>query len=234
MELTPDLLLRHPFEFLRALFKPELLEQMLTTWGWVAYLLLFLIVFVETGVFIFFLPGDSLLFIAGFVCAASNSALNIWILAPLLIVAAILGDTVGYSIGRRMGPRIFTRGETAGTSISERFAAFFFNKNHLVKAQDFYERHGGKTIIYARFVPIVRTFAPLVAGAGRMKYSKFLSFNVFGGIGWVISMMVLGYFLGNLPFVRKHLEKAVILIIVISVLPIVFEYLKSRRTTRSV
>ncbi|MGI8907435.1 MAG: VTT domain-containing protein [Candidatus Sumerlaeaceae bacterium] len=230
MELTPDLLLNHPLEFLRALFNPESLQQILQSWGWLAYILLFLIVFVETGVFIFFLPGDSLLFVAGFVCAASNSALNIWALAPLLIVAAILGDAVGYSIGYNMGPRIFTKGETTGTSVRDRLIAFLFNKNHLIKAQRFYDRHGGKTIIYARFVPIIRTFAPLVAGAGQMRYSKFLSFNVFGGAGWVISMMVLGYYLGNLEIVRRHLEKVVIIIIILSVTPLLYEYWKSRRT----
>jgi len=227
VELTPQLLLEHPIQFLRALFHPESLQAILEQWGWLAYVLLFLIIFVETGTFIFFLPGDSLLFIAGFVCAASNSALDIWILAPLLCVAAIVGDTVGYSIGKAMGPRLFTREEPAGGNISDKIASFLLNKKHLQHAHEFYERHGGKTIVYARFVPIVRTFAPLVAGAAQMRYSRFVSFNVFGGIGWVLSMMILGYFLGNLEFVRKNLEKAVLLIIFISICPIIFEYLKS-------
>ena len=221
MELTPDLLTHHPILFLQALFHPESLQHILQSWGWLAYVLLFAIIFMETGLFTFFLPGDSLLFIAGFVCSASNSALNIWTLGPLLLFAAIAGNTCGYTIGHHMGPRIFTKDDS-----------FWFNKKHLLRAQEFYEKHGGKTIIYAQFVPVLRTFAPLVAGAGSMRYTRFISFNVIGAILWIGSMMTLGYFLGNLEIVRKNLEKAVLGIIVISVLPLVFEYLKSRRTSK--
>lgn len=221
MGLTPDLLLHHPFQFIRALFNPESLQHILQSWGWLAYILLFAIIFMETGLFTFFLPGDSLLFIAGFVCSASNSALNIWVLGPLLLFAAFAGNSTGYNIGRHMGPRIFT---------SEH--SFWLNKKHLHRAQEFYERHGGKTIIYAQFVPVLRTFAPLVAGAGKMRYTRFIAFNLIGAVCWIGSMMTLGYFLGNLEVVRKNLEKAVIAIIVISVLPLCVEYLKARRAAK--
>jgi membrane-associated protein len=217
LDLTPDLLLHHPITFLRALFHPEQLQHILQSWGWLAYVLLFAIIFMETGLFTFFLPGDSLLFIAGFVCAASSSALNVWTLGPLLLFAAFMGNSTGYAIGNRMGPRIFTREDS-----------FWLNKKHLARAHEFYERHGGKTIIYAQFVPVLRTFAPLVAGAGKMRYVRFIAFNLIGAVCWIGSMMTLGYFLGNLEIVRKNLEKAVIGIIVISVLPLAFEYLKSR------
>lgn len=221
MGLTPDLLLHHPFQFVRALFNPESLQHILQSWGWLAYILLFAIIFMETGLFTFFLPGDSLLFIAGFVCSASNSALNVWSLGPLLLFAAFAGNSTGYTIGRHMGPRIFTREDS-----------FWLNKKHLNRAHEFYERHGGKTIIYAQFVPVLRTFAPLVAGAGQMRYARFITFNLVGAICWIGSMMTLGYFLGNLEVVRKNLEKAVIAIIVISVLPLVVEYFKARRASK--
>jgi membrane-associated protein len=232
VELTPDLLMNHPILFLRALFNPESLQHILQSWGWLAYILLFAIIFMETGLFTFFLPGDSLLFIAGFVCAASNSALKFSILAPLLLLAAISGNTTGYTIGHHLGPRLFTKSEPSGTGFIPRLIAFFFNKKHLARAQEFYERHGGKTIIYAQFVPVLRTFAPLVAGAGSMRYMRFIAFNVIGAICWIGSMMTLGYYLGNLEVVRKNLEKAVIGIIVISVLPLVFEYFKARRAQK--
>jgi membrane-associated protein len=230
-----------PLGFLKALFDPESLLQLLQDWGWLAYVLLFLIVFVETGLFIFFLPGDSLLFIAGFVCSLAGSALDIWILAPLLIVAAILGDSVGYSIGYHLGPKIFHFDDPPRiekwslTSIMKclRSPGFWFNRKYLMQAHEFYERHGGKTIIYARFVPIVRTFAPLVAGAGSMNYRRFISFNVFGGVGWVISMMALGYWLGGLEIVKKNLEKAVLLVIFLSICPIFVEYYRSWKRKRT-
>jgi len=225
----------NPFGLLQSLFDPESLQAMLQSVGWFAYVLLFAIIFVETGVFIFFLPGDSLLFIAGFVCAIPGSPLDFWVLAPLLCVAAIAGDSIGYTIGRRLGPRIFQFGDPAWPT---RWTAdeiwkllispgFWFNKKHLAKAHEFYERHGGKTIVYARFVPIVRTFAPLVAGAADMHYGRFIRFNVFGGIGWIFSMMALGFYFGQIPFIQRNLEKAVILVIFLSITPILFEFGKA-------
>jgi membrane-associated protein len=234
LPLTPELLFHHPIDFIRALFNPESLQQILQSWGWLAYLLLFAIIFMETGLFTFFLPGDSLLFVAGFVCAASNSALNVWTLAPLLIAAAIAGNTTGYTIGHHMGPRIFTKAEASGSGRRARLVAFLFNRKHLLRAQQFYERHGGKTIIYAQFVPVLRTFAPLVAGAGSMRYFRFIGFNVIGAIFWIASMMLLGYKLGNLEIVRRNLEKAVIAVIALSVLPLMVQYWKSRRAATAV
>ncbi|MBM3785904.1 MAG: hypothetical protein FJW30_16190 [Acidobacteria bacterium] len=207
-------------DFLRTLTNPDQLRQLLTTvfGGWHGYALLFGIVFSETGLLAgFFLPGDSLLFTVGVVAGAGD--LNIFAINAVLIVAAIVGDGVGYLLGRKAGVGVFNRPDSR-----------FFKKEHLIKTQEFYEKHGGKTIIYARFVPIIRTFAPFVAGVAKMDYSRFLSFNVFGGIGWVVSMTTLGYMLGDNEIVRKHFEKVIVGIILISVLPIVVEYLKSRKT----
>jgi membrane-associated protein len=180
------------------------------------------IVFAETGLMVgFFLPGDSLLFTAGALAAQSN--FSIWTLNLLLIAAAVLGDTVGYWIGRKTGPALFTRPKS-----------LFFNPQHLRRAHDFYEKHGGKTIILARFMPIVRTFAPVVAGMGRMEYARFVFFNVFGGVGWVVSMTMAGYFLGQVPFVQRHFEAVIIGIIFLSILPGIVaaakEWLKGRNS----
>ena len=165
------------------------------------------IIFAETGLMIgFFLPGDSLLVTAG--VFAATGQLNIWILNALLIVAAIVGDTVGYWFGRRVGPALFKRPKS-----------LLFNPAHLRRAHDFYEKHGGKTIIIARFIPVLRTFAPIVAGMGQMNYRRFLSFNVFGGLFWVISMTGIGYFLGQIPGVREHIEVVIIIVIFLSILP---------------
>ncbi|MBX7246495.1 MAG: VTT domain-containing protein [Candidatus Sumerlaeaceae bacterium] len=201
------------------MFNPETLQSMLHDWGWVAYIILFIIVFAETGLLVgFCLPGDSLLFIAGFVCSpAAGNIMDPWLLGFLLIVAAVVGDTVGYWLGWKTGPMIFHREDS-----------IFFHRKHLIKTQKFYEKYGGRTIIYARFVPIVRTFAPFVAGVGKMEYKRFISYNVFGGIGWVVSMLALGYFLGNIPWVKHNLEKAVIIVIFISILPIIIEVAKAR------
>ncbi len=209
------------YHFFQTIFKPELLTHALQEWGWVAYVILFAIVFAETGLLVgFCLPGDSLLFIAGFVCSIRTDqgpVLNYFVLTALLCVAAVVGDTVGYWLGRRTGPLIFCREDS-----------LFFHKKHLLRTQHFYERYGGRTIIYARFVPIVRTFAPFVAGIGRMDYPKFLSYNVFGGIGWVIGMTLIGYFLGSIPVVQRNLEKAVILVILISLMPIFYELIRAK------
>ena len=180
------------------------------------------IVFAETGLMIgFFLPGDSLLVTAG--VFAATGQLNIWTLNAVLIVAAIVGDTVGYWFGRRVGPALFKRPKS-----------LLFNPDHLRRAHDFYEKHGGKTIILARFMPIIRTFAPIVAGMGQMEYRRFLSFNVFGGLLWVISMTGIGYFLGQIPGVREHIEIVIIVVVFLSILPgiIAFarEWMKKRKS----
>jgi membrane-associated protein len=179
------------------------------------------IVFAETGLMIgFFLPGDSLLVTAGVFAAAGH--LDIVLLNVVLVIAAILGDTVGYWIGRRAGPALFRRPKS-----------LLFNPEHLRRAHDFYEKHGGKTIILARFMPIVRTFAPVVAGMGRMEYRRFVSFNVFGGLLWVVSMTLIGYFLGKIPGVREHIEIVILIVVFLSILPglIAFgrEWLRRRR-----
>jgi membrane-associated protein len=165
------------------------------------------IVFAETGLMVgFFLPGDSLLFTAG--ALAAQGHLSIWTLNALVIAAAIVGDTVGYWIGRKAGPALFRRPKS-----------LLFNPAHLRRAHDFYEKHGGKTIILARFMPIVRTFAPVVAGMGRMSYPRFVFFNVFGGVGWVLSMTLAGYFLGQVSFVQRHFEAVILAIVFLSILP---------------
>ena len=186
---------------------------------WAGYVGLTIIIFVETGTLAFFLPGDSLLVTAGLLAAQPTFGLNVWMLGAILSVAAIAGDTVSYAIGRQLGPRLFTREDS-----------FWLNKKHLKAAHEFYERHGGKTIIMARFVPIIRTFAPVVAGAAEMRYGSFLSFNVFGGLGWVWSMLLCGYWLGQLiPGLDKHIEKMAIVIILISVLPMVWHWWRERQ-----
>jgi membrane-associated protein len=204
-------------DFIRTLFNAEqlivLLSNVLTSWQ--AYALLIAIVFAETGLLVgFFLPGDSLLFTVGVVAGAGH--LDLTFLLVGLSAAAIIGDAVGYAIGRQTGPRIFSRPDS-----------MVFRREYLEKTQAFYDRHGGKTIIYARFVPIVRTFAPFVAGVAGMPYTRFLAFNVFGGIGWVVSMIVAGYYLGGVPFIRRHFEKVVIGIVLVSVMPVVWEVLKA-------
>jgi membrane-associated protein len=193
-------------DFLRILTTPERLLALLTTVfaGWWGYAL-------------FFLPGDSLLFTVGVVAGAGG--LNIITINIALMVAAIVGDAVGYMLGRHTGARIFDRPNSR-----------FFKREHLIRTQQFYEKHGGKTIIYARFIPIIRTFAPFVAGVAGMSYPRFLSFNIFGGIGWVLSLTMLGYWLGNVPLIRAHFEKVILTIIFVSVLPVVFELIKSART----
>jgi membrane-associated protein len=206
-------------DLVRTLFSAERLRELLTTTlsGWPAYATLFAIVFAETGLLIgFLLPGDSLLFVVGVIAGAGG--LNIWLINGLLIVAAILGDATGYLLGKRAGPAIFNRPDSR-----------FFKQEHLRKTQAFYEKHGGKTIIYARFIPIIRTFAPFVAGVAQMSYARFASFNVFGGIGWVASMTLLGYFIGDQEIVRKNLEKVIIGIVLLSAAPVIFEAFKSWR-----
>ena len=203
-------------EFIQEFFsRLQHLDQLIT---WAGYAGLTAIVFCETGLLAgFFLPGDSLLVTAGLV--ASQGKLNIWTLNALLGAAAVLGDTAGYWIGYHMGARLFRKEES-----------FFFRKSHLRKTEAFFEKYGAKTIVIARFVPIVRTFAPTVAGAAGMRYRRFLSFNVFGGVLWVVSMTSIGYFLGSLvPHIDRYLHVVVAVVIILSFLPILIEYLKSRR-----
>lgn len=183
----------------------------------VGYFGLAFIVFAESGLLIgFFFPGDSLLFTAGFL--ASQGVLNVYLLVPLMFVAAVVGDSVGYAFGRRVGPAIFKREDS-----------LLFHKDHLARAQRFYERHGGKTIILARFMPIVRTFAPILAGVGSMNYRTFLFFNMVGGALWAIGLTLLGFFLGSVvPNVDKYLLPIIAFIIFISVLPSAIHVLRDR------
>jgi membrane-associated protein len=199
----------------------EYLATVISDYGALTYALLFLIIFMETGFVVTpFLPGDSLLFAAGtFASPALGGALNIWILVPLLCLAAILGDTVNYWIGHFIGPKAFSGNVR------------FLKKEYLDKTHEFYERHGGKTIILARFVPIVRTFAPFVAGIGAMNYSRFIVYNVFGGILWVCMFTLAGYFFGNIPFVKDNFTFVVLAIIAISVLPAFYEFARERLRT---
>jgi membrane-associated protein len=186
------------------------------TYGTQTYAILFLIIFLETGLVVTpFLPGDSLLFAAG--AFAGLGSLSFWPLVALLIVAAILGDAVNYHIGAYVGPKVFHYPKSR-----------FFNPDHLRKTHAFYEKYGGKTIIIARFVPIVRTFAPFVAGIGAMSYPRFFLYNATGAVLWVMICTTAGYFFGNLPFVKKNFSLVILAIIFISVLPMVFEYLKHR------
>ncbi|OGY15564.1 MAG: hypothetical protein A2784_01055 [Candidatus Chisholmbacteria bacterium RIFCSPHIGHO2_01_FULL_48_12] len=184
----------------------------------VSYVGLFLMVFAESGLFFgFFLPGDSLLFTTGFL--AAQGLLNIWVLVPLLTAGAILGDSAGYWTGNRLGSWLLKRKES-----------WFFQKKHLIQAQEFYAKHGGKTLILARFIPAVRTFAPIVAGMAKMEYGRFLSFNVIGGLGWAAGMTLAGYFLGSLiPGVDKYLLPIVGGIILVSISPGLIHFLRKKK-----
>ena len=183
--------------------------------AWV-YLLLFAIIFCETGLVVTpFLPGDSLLFIAG--ALAAGGGIDVHLLALLLVAAAVLGNTVNYSIGRFMGPKVFRWEDSR-----------FFNKRALERAHAFYEKHGGKTIIITRFVPILRTFAPFVAGIAGMTYLHFTAYNLAGALAWVLSLLYAGYWFGNVPFVKQNLTWVILGIVAISLLPLAFEYLRHR------
>jgi membrane-associated protein len=206
-------------DFLRSLTDPERLIQLLTTLlsGWLGYAALFAIVYSETGLLVgFFLPGDSLLFTVGVVAGAGH--LNIVLVNALLMTAAILGDSTAYLLGRQTGPRIFSRPDSR-----------LFKQEYVTRTNAFYQKHGGKTIVYARFVPIVRTFAAFIAGVGRMPYLKFLPFSICGGVGWIFMMTMLGYELGGVPFIRRNFDKVILLIIFLSLLPTLIEIVKARR-----
>lgn len=189
------------------------LASLVASYGTLVYGFLFLIIFLETGLVVTpFLPGDSLLFVAGAMAAVGD--FNIWLLLSILALAAILGDTVNYSLGKYFGEKVFSK---------------FIKKEHLEKTQKFFDKYGKKTIILARFVPIVRTFAPFVAGVGKMHYLTFLSFNVIGGLVWVALFTLSGFFFGNLPLVKENLGFIILAIIFVSLLPILFEYLKAKK-----
>lgn len=192
----------------------EQLQLIITQYGAWTYGILFAVIFIETGLVVTpFLPGDSLLFAAG--TFATLGSLNVWFIIGLLIVAAVLGDAVNYSIGHYLGGRAYK--------------IKWIKKEYLEKTHQFFEKHGGKAIFLARFVPIVRTFAPFVAGIGKMSYGYFASYNIIGGAAWVLIFTLLGYFFGNLEFVKKNFELVIIAIILISIVPMVLEWWKARR-----
>ncbi|HET6443659.1 MAG TPA: DedA family protein [candidate division Zixibacteria bacterium] len=195
----------------------QYLEQIIRDYGLWTYGLLFLIIFMETGLVVTpFLPGDSLLFAAGTFAAGNEPALNVWVLWALVFVAAVLGDSVNYWIGNKVGPKAFEKDYR------------FLRKEYLDRTQRFYDKHGGKTIILARFVPIVRTFAPFIAGVGTMSYGRFFSFNIIGAFLWTAIFVFLGYFFGQIPFVKENFELVVVAIILVSVVPMVVEFVRSR------
>ncbi len=194
----------------------ESLITIINQFGMWSYVILFAIIFAETGLVVIpFLPGDSLLFVVG--TLAGSGFLNIWFVYITLLVAAILGDTVNYWIGSKLGLKLFEKSNSR-----------FLNKSHLEKTREFYDKHGGKTIILARFLPIIRTFAPFVAGVGKMHYNTFLMYNIVGGFIWVTALTFIGYFLGGLPIVKDNFETAILGIVGVSLLPVVFEYVKHK------
>ena len=193
------------------------LDYMIQTYHYWTYLILFLIIFCETGIVVLpFLPGDSLLFAIG--AFTARGSFDFWTISLSLLAAAIIGDSLNYSIGKYIGPKVFDKDDSR-----------IFNKSHLMKAHAFYEKYGSKTIIIARFIPIVRTFAPFVAGVGKMSYKEFMTYNVVGAVLWIFSFIPLGYFFGNLPFVEKNFKLVMIAIIILSVLPAVIELIREKR-----
>lgn len=198
------------------------LAEIIRDYGAWTYAVLFLIIFAETGFVVTpFLPGDSLLFAAGAFCARPETGLNVHLMALLLFVAAVIGDTLNYWIGAKLGPAVFKREDS-----------FFFRKKHLERAHAFFEKYGGRAIILARFVPIVRTFVPFVAGVGRMTYKKFIAYNIIGGLVWIYFFTYAGFFFGNLPAIQKNFKLVILAIIFVSVLPMVFEGWRAWRESR--
>lgn len=198
------------------------LAEIIANYGMWTYGLLFLIIFAETGLVITpILPGDSLLFAAGAFCAKPETGLNIHLMAGLLFVAAVIGDTLNYWIGAKIGPAVFKREDSV-----------FLRKKHLERAHAFFEKYGGRAIILARFVPIVRTFVPFVAGAGQMTYSRFIAYNIVGGFVWIYFFCYAGFWFGNRPFVQKNFKLVILAIIILSVLPIAFEFWRAWREKR--
>ncbi len=195
------------------------LSEFANDYGLWLYGILFLIIFVETGVVVMpFLPGDSLLFAAGMLAAQEND-LNVWVMIGLLLIAAVLGDTLNYNIGQKLGYQ--------ATKVKI-FGKQFVQDEHIEKTHQFYEKYGSKTIVIARFVPIVRTLAPFVAGIGKMSYKVFLTYNVIGAILWVCGITLAGYFLGNIPLIRDNFSKVILGITILSVLPIIIELVKEK------
>jgi membrane-associated protein len=209
-------------DFLLDLFHKLRDVRGLVAWG--GYVGLTAIIFAETGLLVgFFLPGDSLLVTAGLLSSQPEFGLNVWLLGAILSVAAVVGDAVGFGLGRYTGPRVFKRPES-----------MFFKPKYLEQAHEFYEKHGGKAVILARFMPILRTFVPFVAGAAKMNYSRFAMFNVVGGLAWIWSMLLTGYYLGRyIPGIDKHLEKIIILVILLSISPAFFHWYQARRASKS-
>lgn len=207
------------FDFI--LHLDEQLANLINLLGPFTYVILFLVIFAETGLVVTpFLPGDSLLFVIG--TLAGGGFLDIWVIYVILLVAAILGDTVNYWAGHHLGPRVFSKENSR-----------IFKKEYLEKTRDFYDKHGGKTIILARFLPIIRTFAPFVAGVGKMWYPTFLFYNVIGGFIWVTTLTFSGYFFGGLPIIKNNFEYAVILIVLLSLTPAFLEYVKHKRLSKT-
>ena len=216
-------MIQHILDLYRSLTNPDQLSQLLHTLlsGWLGYAAMFAVVYSETGLLVgFFLPGDSFLFTIGVV--AGLGALDIVQVNILLMAAAILGDSTGYWLGRKTGPRIFSRPDSR-----------LFKQEYITRTKAFYERYGGKTIIMARFVPIVRTFAAFVAGVGQMPYLRFLPFSVCGGIGWVFLMTMLGYELGGIPIIKRNFDKAVLVVIFLSLVPTFIEAYKAHRERKT-
>jgi len=200
------------------------LAEIIANYGLWTFVVLFLIIFAETGLVITpFLPGDSLLFATGAFCAKPETGLNVHLMALVLFVAAFLGDTVNYWIGAKVGPAVFKRNDS-----------IFLRKKHLERAHTFFEKYGGRAIILARFVPIVRTFVPFVAGAGRMTYSRFIAYNLIGGFLWIYFFIYAGFWFGNQPFVQKNFKLVILAIIILSIVPIVFELWRGWRENKKV
>ena len=197
----------------------QTLAQLALEYGHWLYGLLFVVIFAETGLVVFpFLPGDSILFISGTVVASAD--LDVHVLVATLIAAAILGDTVNYSVGHYVGPKVFERPDSR-----------WFRQAHLRRTQEFYEKYGGVTIIIGRFVPIIRTFAPFLAGVAGMSYRRFLSFNVVGAVAWITSLVYAGYLFGNIPWVKEHLTLIVLAIVVVSLIPAITTFVKEHRAS---
>ena len=198
------------------------LAEIVAGYGLWTYGILFLIIFAETGLVVMpLLPGDSLLFAAGAICALPEAGLSVHLLAFLLFIAAVLGDTVNYWVGHKIGPAVFKREDS-----------IWLRKKHLARAHEFFEKYGGRAIILARFVPIVRTFVPFVAGVGAMTYRRFIAFNIIGGFIWIYSFTYLGYFFGNLPIIKKNFGLVIVAIIILSVLPMAVELFREWRKSR--
>jgi membrane-associated protein len=210
-------------EFLHKITDPQELSILIDTVlsGWWIYAVMAVIIFAETGLLLgFVLPGDSLLFTLGVV--AGSGKMNIYLLLSILLVAAIVGDTSGYFLGRRTGPKIFSRPDSR-----------FFKQEYIKRTQNFFEKYGGKTVVFGRFIPIVRSFTPFMAGVGNMPYSVFIGYSVFGCIIWVFLLTLLGYFLGNIPIIKNNFETAILLVIFISFLPAIAEVIRHKRAKTS-